>query len=173
MGGVQLIPYCATFRLLQMASSESFQGSKRHNPIPPYPTLSHPPSLIQNRWPLHSRNMLSFHANVAPSAPAVLDVCWHVNCGFNPRAGKYLLLYADAAMANAAAADIPSNGVKKKRLPTTASAFANAKQVQGNPELEEGSSFFFLFSFSFFLKRHISLRTQRPALPIKSPRARG
>lgn len=31
MGGVQLIPYCVTFRLLQMASSESVRGSKRHN----------------------------------------------------------------------------------------------------------------------------------------------
>lgn len=61
--------------------------------------------------------MLSFHANVAPSAPAVLDVCWHGNYGFNPRAGKYLLLYADAAMANVTAADIPSTGVKKKKPP--------------------------------------------------------
>lgn len=77
--------------------------------------------------------MLSFHTNVAPSAPAVLDVCWHVNYGFNLRAGKYLLLYADAAMANVTAADIPSTGVKKKSLPTTASAFANTKQVQGQP----------------------------------------
>lgn len=95
--------------------------------------------------------MLSFHANVAPGAPAVLGVCWHVNCGFNPRAGKYLLLYADAATANVTAADIPSTGVKPPPS-TTASALANTKQVQDDPELEEGSSFFFLFFF--FLKRH-------------------
>lgn len=97
--------------------------------------------------------MLAFHANVAPGAPVVLGVCWHVNCGFNPRAGKYLLLYADAAKANVTAADIPSTGVKPPPPPTTASALANTKQVQDDPELEEGSSFFFLF-FLFFLKRH-------------------
>lgn len=128
MGGVQLIPYCVTFRLLQMASSESFQGSKRHNRRRPPP-----PSLIQNRWALHGRNMLSFHANVAPGAPAVLGVCWHVNCGFNPRAGKYLLLYADAATANVTAADIPSTGVKKKPPPHDCLSTRKHKTGAGRP----------------------------------------
>lgn len=48
--------------------------------------------------------------------------------------------------------------VRKTSLPTTASAFANTKQVQDNPELEEGSSFFFLFFF--FLKRHKDFSAQ-------------
>lgn len=137
-----------------MASSESFQGSKHQSP----PTDAPPPQ-IQNRWALHGRDMLGFHPNVAPSEPAVPDVCWHVNCGFNPRAGKYLLLYADAAMAIVTAADIPSTSVKKttkKNLPTTASAFANTTQVQDNPELEEGLSFFFFY----FLRRHKDFSAQ-------------
>lgn len=59
MGGAQLIPYCVTFRLLQMAWYESFQGSKHCNP-----------AQIWNRWVPHGANTLLFHINIAWSPSA-------------------------------------------------------------------------------------------------------
>lgn len=134
MGGAQLIPYCVTFPLLQMAWYESFQGSKHCNP-----------AQIWNRWVPHGVNALIIphkHHFTLPSA----DV-WQARSGSNVCVCPCIQVWESVrgrggggggggdVVANITSAyinGIPGTGVKKSSLASLCPATAFVNNSRGS-----------------------------------------